>query len=175
MSDLVLAAQVAEIAMCFTGDFLNPDEKIYTLDYYKELCKKCVDAGAHMIAIKDMAGLLKPAHARPMIEIIRSVCDLPIHFHTHNTSSAQLATLHAMADAGCDIVDGCFAAFADGTSQPSLNAFIATMEGRPRDPKINWKQLEGLDAYWASVRDMYSPFESGMKAMTARVFQHQAV
>mmetsp|Transcript_68620 Transcript_68620/g.160845 ORF Transcript_68620/g.160845 Transcript_68620/m.160845 type:complete len:1266 (+) Transcript_68620:64-3861(+) len=165
--------KVAEIAMCFTGDFLSPDEKIYTLDYYKDLCKKCVDAGAHMIAIKDMAGLLKPAHAAPMVQVIRSVCDLPIHFHTHNTSSAQLATLHAMADAGCDIVDGCFAAFADGTSQPSLNAFLATMQGRPRDPKIDYRQLEGLDAYWASVRDMYSPFESGMKAMTARVFQHQ--
>ncbi|CAE7803712.1 pyc [Symbiodinium sp. CCMP2456] len=165
--------KVAEIAMCFTGDFLSPDEKIYTLDYYKDLCQKCVDAGAHMIAIKDMAGLLRPAHAAPMIQVIRSVTDLPIHFHTHNTSSAQLATLHAMADAGCDIVDGCFAAFADGTSQPSLNAFLATMEGRPRDPKINYRKLEGLDAYWSSVRDMYSPFESGMKAMTARVFQHQ--
>jgi len=165
--------KVAEVAMCFTGDFLNPGEKIYTLDYYRDLCKKCVDAGAHMIAIKDMAGLLKPAHAAPIIQTIRSVTDLPIHFHTHNTSSAQLATLHAMADAGCDIVDGCFAALADGTSQPSLNAFLATMQGRPRDPKIDYRKLEGLDAYWAYVRDMYSPFESGMKAMTARVFEHQ--
>jgi len=165
--------KVAEVAMCFTGDFLSPKEKIYTLDYYRELCKKCVDAGAHMIAIKDMAGLLKPGHAAPLVQTIRGVTDLPIHFHTHNTSSAQLATLHAMAEAGCDIVDGCFAAFADGTSQPSLNAFIATMEGRPRDPKIDYRKLEGLDAYWAYVRDMYSPFESGMKAMTARVFEHQ--
>jgi len=132
-----------------------------------------VKSGAHMIGIKDMAGLLKPAHAAPLIQTIRSVTELPIHFHTHNTSSAQLSTLHAMADAGCDIVDGCFAAFADGTSQPSLNAFLATMEGRPRDPKIDYRKLEGLDAYWACVRDMYSPFESGMKAMTARVFQHQ--
>lgn len=126
-----------------------------------------------MIAIKDMAGLLKPAHAKPMIDVIRSVCDLPIHFHTHNTSSAQLATLHAMTDAGCDVVDGCFAAWADGTSQPSLNAFIATMEGKPRETGIDYKQLEPLDQYWAFVRDMYSVFESGMKAMTARVFDHQ--
>jgi len=165
--------KVAEVTMCFTGDFLSPKEKIYTLDYYRDLCKKCVEAGAHMIAIKDMAGLLKPGHAAPLVKTIRGVTDLPIHFHTHNTSSAQLATLHAMAEAGCDIVDGCFAAFADGTSQPSLNAFIATMEGRPRDPKIDYRKLEGLDAYWAYVRDMYSPFESGMKAMTARVFEHQ--
>jgi len=167
------ANKVAEVAMCFTGDFLSKKEKIYTLEYYKDLCKKCVDAGAHMIAIKDMAGLLKPAHAKPLVDIVRSVCDLPVHFHTHNTSSAQLATLHAMADAGCDVVDGCFAAWADGTSQPSLNAFIATMEGRPRDTGIDFKELELLDQYWAFVRDMYSVFESGMKAMTARVFDHQ--
>jgi acetyl-CoA carboxylase carboxyl transferase alpha subunit len=167
------AKKVAEVAMCFTGDFMSPDEKIYTLEYYKDLCKKCVDAGAHMIAIKDMAGLLKPGHAAPLVKVIRSVCDLPVHFHTHNTSSAQLATLHAMTDAGCDIVDGCFAALADGTSQPSLNAFVATRQGMPRDPKIDYKKLEPLDQYWAFVRDMYSPFESGMKAMTARVFEHQ--
>jgi len=167
------AKKVAEVAMCFTGDFLDPAEKIYTLEYYKDLCKKCVDAGAHMIAVKDMAGLLKPGHAAPLIKVIRSVCDLPVHFHTHNTSSAQLATLHAMTDAGCDIVDGCFAALADGTSQPSLNAFVATRAGMPRDPKIDYKTLEPLDQYWAFVRDMYSPFESGMKAMTARVFEHQ--
>jgi len=167
------AKKVAEVAMCFTGDFLNPDEKIYTLEYFKDLCKKCVDAGAHMLAIKDMAGLLKPGHAGPLMKVIRSVCDLPVHFHTHNTSSAQLATLHAMADAGCDVVDGCFAALADGTSQPSLNAFVATRAGMSRDPKIEYRTLEPLDQYWAFVRDMYSPFESGMKAMTARVFEHQ--
>jgi acetyl-CoA carboxylase carboxyl transferase alpha subunit len=167
------ANKVAEVAMCFTGDFLSPSEKIYTLEYYKDLCKKCVDAGAHMIAIKDMAGLLKPGHAKPLMDVIREVTDLPTHFHTHNTSSAQLATLHAMTDAGCDVVDGCFAAWADGTSQPSLNAFIATRESMPRPTGINYKNLEKLDAYWAFVRDMYSPFESGMKAMTARVFDHQ--
>jgi len=167
------AKKVAEVAMCFTGDFLSADEKIYTLAYYKDLCKKCVDAGAHMIAIKDMAGLLKPGHAGPLVKVCREVCDLPLHFHTHNTSSAQLATLHAMTDAGCDVVDGCFASMADGTSQPSLNAFVATRQGMPRDPKIDYKMLEPLDQYWAFVRDMYSPFESGMKAMTARVFEHQ--
>lgn len=168
------AKKVAEVAMCFTGDFLDPKEKIYTLQYFKDLCKKCVDAGAHMLAIKDMAGLLKPAHAAPLMKVIREVCDLPVHFHTHNTSSAQLATLHAMTDAGCDIVDGCFAALADGTSQPSLNAFVATRQGMPRDPCVgHFSTLEPLDQYWAFVRDMYSPFESGMKAMTARVFEHQ--
>jgi pyruvate carboxylase len=167
------ANKVAEVAMCFTGDFLNKEEKIYTLDYFTDLCKKCVAAGAHMIAIKDMAGLFKPGHAAPMIKAIRSVCDLPIHYHTHNTSSAQLAVLHALTDAGCDVVDACFAAWADGTSQPSLNAFVATREGLPRDPLIDYRHLELLDQYWSFVRDMYAVFESGMKAMTARVFEHQ--
>jgi pyruvate carboxylase len=167
------AKKVAEVAICFTGDFLKAEEQIYTLDYYKDMCKKVVDAGAHMIAIKDMAGLLKPAHAKPLIDAFRSICDLPIHFHTHNTSSAQLATLHAMTDAGCDIVDTCFASWADGTSQPSLNAFVATMEGRPRDPLIDYRMIEPLDQYWAFVRDMYGVFESGIKAMTARVWEHQ--
>merc|ERR1712130_408510 len=167
------ANKVAEVALCFTGDFLLPSEKIYTLEYYKNLAQKCVDAGAHMLAIKDMAGLLKPAHAKPLMEVIRSVTNLPVHFHTHNTSSAQLATLHAMTDAGCEIVDGCFAALADGTSQPSLNAFVATRSLMPRDPLIDYRSLEPLDQYWSFVRDMYSPFESGMKAMTARVFEHQ--
>lgn len=167
------ARKVAEVAVCFTGDFLSPKEKIYTLEYYREVAKKCAEAGAHMIAIKDMAGLLKPGHAKPLVDVIREVCDLPIHFHTHNTSSAQLATLHAMADAGCDVLDGCFSAWADGTSQPSINAFIATMESRPRETKIDYRELELLDQYWAFVRDMYSVFESGMKAMTARVFEHQ--
>merc|ERR1719265_1767099 len=135
------AKKIAEVAMCFTGDFLNPNEKIYTLDYYKDLCKKCVAAGAHMIAIKDMAGLLKPPHAKPLMDVIRQVCDLPVHFHTHNTSSAQLATLHAMTDAGCDVVDGCFASMADGTSQPSLNAFVSPRATMPRDPLVDYKLL----------------------------------
>jgi acetyl-CoA carboxylase carboxyltransferase component/pyruvate/oxaloacetate carboxyltransferase/biotin carboxyl carrier protein len=165
--------KVANVAMCFTGDFLNPEERIYTLDYYTKLAKQCVDAGAHMLTIKDMAGLLKPAHAAPLIEAIRSVTDLPIHFHTHNTSSAQLATLHAMANVGCDIVDACMASIADTTSQPSLNAFCATMEGHPRDPKIDHKSLEPLDNYWMRIREQYSVYESGMLSGSASVYHHQ--
>jgi len=165
--------KVANVALCFTGDFLNPNEKIYTLDYYKNLAEKCVKAGAHMLSIKDMAGLLKPRHCKPLIDTIRSVTDLPLHFHTHNTSSAQLATLHAMADAGCDIVDACMSSVADTTSQPSLNAFCATMETHPRDPKIDYKTLEPLDNYWMRVREFYTIYESGMLAGSANVFHHQ--
>jgi len=152
---------------------LKPEEKIYTLDYYKNLAEKCVKAGAHMLSIKDMAGLLKPRHCKPLVDTIRSVTDLPIHFHTHNTSSAQLATLHAMADAGCDIVDSCMASVADTTSQPSLNAFCATMETHPRDPQIDYKLLEPLDNYWMRIREFYCIYESGMLAGSANVFHHQ--
>lgn len=165
--------KVASVALCFTGDFLNPDEKIYTLDYYTDLAKKCVDAGAHMLSIKDMAGLLKPLHAEPLIKALRGVTDLPIHFHTHNTSSGQLATLHAMTNAGCDIVDACMASMADTTSQPSLNAFCATMETHARSPGIDYRTLEPLDNYWMRVREFYSIYESGMLAGSANVFHHQ--
>jgi len=165
--------KVANVALCFTGDFLDPEEKIYTIEYYTDLAQKCVDAGAHMLSIKDMAGLLKPRHAEPLIKAIRSVTDLPIHFHTHNTSSAQLATLHAMANAGCDIVDACMASVADTTSQPSLNAFCATMKTHPRDPQIDYRTLEPLDNYWMRVREFYSIYESGMLAGSANVFHHQ--
>lgn len=165
--------KVANVALCFTGDFLSKEEKIYTLDYYTNLAKQCVAAGAHMLTIKDMAGLLMPGHAAPLVNAIRSVTDLPIHFHTHNTSSAQLATLHAMAAAGCDIVDACMASVADTTSQPSLNAFCATMKGLPRDPQIDFKSLEPLDIYWMRAREFYSIYESGMLAGSASVYRHQ--
>lgn len=165
--------KVANVALCFTGNFLCEKETIYTLDYYTNLAKQCVDAGAHMLTIKDMAGLVMPGHCAPLINAIRSVTDLPIHFHTHNTSSAQLATLHAMAAAGCDIVDACMASVADTTSQPSLNAFCATMHGLPRDPQIDFKSLEPLDTYWMRVREFYSVYESGMLAGSASVYHHQ--
>jgi pyruvate carboxylase len=165
--------KIAEVCICFTGDFLSPTEKIYTLDYYKDLAKKISAAGAHIIGIKDMAGLVKPQMAAPFIAAIRSVSDLPIHFHTHNTSSASLATVINMANAGCDIVDLAIASMADTTSQCSLNAFLAAMEGHPRDPGIPFLNLEKLDIYWSQVRTLYQPFESGLKCGSARVYEHQ--
>ena len=105
--------RVAEVCICFSGDFCSDEEKIYTLKYYKETAKAAADAGAHMLAIKDMAGLLKPRHAAPLIRAIRDVSDLPIHFHTHCTSSASLASALAMANAGCEIVDTAISSMAD--------------------------------------------------------------
>lgn len=163
--------KVAEVCLCYTGNLLQ--SSIYTVDYYKNLAKEAADAGAHIIGIKDMAGLLRPLEVAPLLNAIREVTDLPIHFHTHATSSGALATCLEMARCGCDIIDFATASMADGTSQPSLNAFVAMMEGAPNDTGINYLNLEVYDMYWAKVRDMYSPFESGMKSGSARVYEHQ--
>ena len=167
------AGKIAEVCICFTGNFLSADEDIYTLDYFKDLARRIDAAGAHMIAIKDMAGLMKPQMAAPFVAAVRSVTKLPLHFHTHNTSSASLATALEMARAGCDVVDGCMASMADTTSQPSLNALIASTEGAARDTGIDYLTLEPLDGVWSRIRTLYAPFESGLRAGTARVYDHQ--
>jgi acetyl-CoA carboxylase carboxyl transferase alpha subunit/acetyl-CoA carboxylase carboxyl transferase beta subunit len=165
------AGKIAEVCVCYTEDVLTSE--IYNTEYYQKVVQQAVDAGAHMIGIKDMAGLCKPLAARPLLAAIREVTDLPVHFHTHATSSASLATCMEMAMAGCDIVDFCAASMADGTSQPSLNAFLAAMAGHERDPQIDYLKLEPYDQYWSKVREMYSPFESGMLSGTARVYDHE--
>src|SRR5213075_1138379 len=109
-------------ALCYTGDLLDPDEKLYTLDYYLDLARKIVDAGAHILAIKDMAGLLRPAAAAKLVTALRAEFDLPVHLHTHDTAGGQLATLMAAINAGVDAVDVASAALAGTTSQPSASA-----------------------------------------------------
>ena len=167
------ANKIAEVCICFTGDFLSADEQIYTLDYYTQRAREAAAAGAHIIAIKDMAGLVKPGHAAPLITAIRSVCDLPIHFHTHSTSGVSLATALAMVDAGCDIVDTAIASMSENTPQPNMNAFLASLAGHRRDPQINYLDLEALNTYWRITRTLYAPFENGMNSGSARVFEHQ--
>ncbi|CAM9310439.1 unnamed protein product [Ectocarpus sp. 6 AP-2014] len=166
------AGKVAEVCVCYTSDLQT--SSIFTVDYYKGVAKSAAEAGAHMIGIKDMAGLLKPRSAPLLVEAIRSVTDLPIHFHTHATSSCSLATALEMARAGCDVIDFATASMADCTSQPSLNGFLASTEGSEMAPEgTGYLGLEPYDVYWSRVRDMYSPFENGMKSGTARVFDHQ--
>lgn len=165
------ANKVAEVCICYTGDFTESD--VYTLDYYKELAASIEAAGAHMIGIKDMAGLMKPQLVRPFVEAVRSVTTIPLHYHGHNTSSANLAVIVEMTACGVDIVDACLASMADTTSQPSINAFLASVQGTPRDPKIPYMALENLDRYYGLLRELYEPFESGMKSGTARVFDNE--
>lgn len=161
--------KVAEVCICYTGNVLTSE--IYNLEYYASLAKEIEAAGAHMLCIKDMAGLLRPFEAGPFLAAIRAVTNLPVHFHTHATSSLSLATCLEMRRHGCDIIDFATASLADGTSQPSLNAFLASLP--LEDTGIRFLDLEPYDVYWSKVRDMYVPFESGMKSGSARVFEHQ--
>lgn len=169
---VLATGKVAEVCVCYTGNVLQ--SPIYHLDYYKALAVEIKASGAHLLGIKDMAGLLRPLEVEPLMRCLReAVGDMPIHFHTHATSSGSLATCMEMARCGCNVIDCCTASMADGTSQPSLNALIAMLEGGARDTGINFLDLEPYDMYWSGVRDLYGPFESGMKSGTARVYEHQ--
>lgn len=164
---------VAEVALCYTGDLLDPAETIYTLDYYLELAQRIVDAGAHILAIKDMAGVLRPAAAAKLVTALRDRFDLPVHLHTHDTVGGQLATLMAAVNAGVDAVDVASAALAGTTSQPSASAPVAALAHTERDTGIDLAAISSLEPYWEAVRRLYSPFESGLAAPTGRVYQHE--
>ena len=164
---------IAEVALCYTSDILDPQEQLYTLDYYLKLAEQIVDAGAHVLAIKDMAGLLRPAAATKLVTALRENFDLPIHVHTHDTAGGQLATLYAAAAAGADAVDAASAAMAGTTSQPSLSALVASFENTERDTQISLNAVSDLEPYWESVRKVYAPFESGLAGPTGRVYRHE--
>ncbi|MHA7190856.1 pyruvate carboxylase [Arthrobacter sp. MDT2-16] len=164
---------VAEVALCYTADMLDPAETLYTLDYYLELAQRIVDAGAHILAIKDMAGLLRPAAAAKLVTALRERFDLPVHLHTHDTAGGQLATLLAAVDAGVDAVDVASAALAGTTSQPSASALVAALAHTPRDTGLDLGSVCALEPYWEAVRRMYAPFESGLPGPTGRVYRHE--
>ncbi len=164
---------VAEVGICYTGNLLDPKEDLYTLDYYLKLAKQIVDAGAHIIAIKDMAGLLRPQAAAKLVTALRAEFDLPIHLHTHDTAGGQLATLMAAIDAGVDAVDVASAPMAGTTSQPSASALVAALANTDRDSGISLDEITALEPYWEAVRNVYAPFESGLAGPTGRVYRHE--
>jgi pyruvate carboxylase len=164
---------LAEVGLCYTGNLNDPREDLYTLDYYLRLAEKIVDAGAHIIAIKDMAGLLRPAAARTLVTALRERFDLPVHLHTHDTAGGQLATLLAAVDAGVDAVDAASAAMAGTTSQPPLSALVAALEHTERDTGLSLRAVCDLEPYWEAVRRLYAPFESGLPGPTGRVYDHE--
>jgi pyruvate carboxylase len=161
------------VALCYTSDLLNPAEPIYTLDYYLRLAEQMVDAGAHVLAIKDMAGLLRPEAGRRLVTALRERFDLPVHLHTHDTTGGQLATLLAAIDAGVDAVDVANSAMSSTTSQPPMSALIMALQHTPRQPDIDPKAVLDLEPYWEAVRRLYAPFESGLPAPTGRVYSHE--
>lgn len=164
---------VAEVALCYTGDLLDPNETIYTLDYYLALADRIVAAGAHILAIKDMAGVLRPAAAAKLVTALRERFDLPVHLHTHDTAGGQLATLMAAINAGVDAVDVASASLAGTTSQPSASALVAALEHTERDTGIDLAAISSLEPYWEAVRRVYAPFESGLTSPTGRVYRHE--
>ena len=164
---------VAEVGICYTGNLLDPKEELYTLDYYLELAGKIVAAGAHILAIKDMAGLLRPEAARKLVTALRERFDLPVHLHTHDTAGGQLATLLAAVEAGVDAVDVASAPMAGTTSQPSASSLIAALADTDRDCQIPLSSVTALEPYFEAVRKIYAPFESGLPAPTGRIYDHE--
>lgn len=164
---------IAEVGISYTADLLNPNEQLYTLDYYLKLAERMVQAGAHILAIKDMAGLLRPAAAKKLVTALRERFDLPVHLHTHDTAGGQLATLLAAVDAGVDAVDVASAPMAGTTSQPSMSALVAALANTERDTGLDLAAVCQLEPYWEAVRRLYAPFESGLPGPTGRVYEHE--
>ncbi|GAB2844188.1 pyruvate carboxylase [Actinoallomurus bryophytorum] len=164
---------VAEVALCYTAELSDPSETLYTLDYYLRLAEQIVEAGAHVLAIKDMAGLLRPPAARRLVTALRERFDLPVHLHTHDTAGGQLATLTAAIDAGVDAVDAAVASMAGTTSQPSLSALVAATDHTERATGLSLTSVGDLEPYWEAVRKVYAPFESGLASPTGRVYHHE--
>ncbi|MGW1228811.1 pyruvate carboxylase [Streptomyces sp. NPDC001515] len=164
---------LAEVALCYTADLSDPGESLYTLDYYLRLAEQIVDAGAHVLAIKDMAGLLRPPAARTLVTALRERFDLPVHLHTHDTAGGQLATLMAAVDAGVDAVDAAVASMAGTTSQPPLSALVAATDHTPRATGLSLQAVGDLEPYWEATRKVYAPFESGLASPTGRIYHHE--
>ena len=164
---------IAEAAISYTGDILDPKETKYTLKYYTQLAKDLENAGAHMIAIKDMAGLLKPYAASELVSALKDTLKIPLHLHTHDTSSIQSATYLKAIEAGVDVVDVALGGLSGLTSQPNFNSVVEMMRNQKREHEFDINKLNEFSNYWEDVREMYYPFESGLKAGTAEVYQHE--
>jgi pyruvate carboxylase len=164
---------VLEATLCYTGDVSDPKRDKYPLDYYVKLAKELERMGAHFLAIKDMAGLLKPFAATKLVRALKEAVGLPIHLHTHDTSGVASATLFEATKAGVDVVDAALSPLSGLTAQPNLNSLAAVLEGSEWDPKLDREGLQLLASYWETVRDYYAPFESGLKSGTAEVYRHE--
>ena len=165
--------KICEASICYTGDITDPTRDKYPLSYYVNLAKELEGMGAHILAIKDMAGLLKPLAGYKLVKALKDEIGIPVHLHTHDTSSNAGAMLLMACQAGVDIVDAALSSISGLTSQPNLNALVAALKGSEWDPKVNEEGLQKLANYWETVRDYYAPFESGLKSGTAEVYHHE--
>jgi pyruvate carboxylase len=166
---VVEAGGVAEAAICYTADLFDASRPKYNLKYYVEMAKKLEKAGAHILGIKDMAGVCRPRAARELVRALKNEIGLPIHFHTHDTSGIAAASVLAAVEAGCDAVDGALDSMSGLTSQPNLASIAAALAGSERDPQLDLDGLQKLSDYWEGVRRYYAPFEGDIRSGTADV------
>ncbi len=167
------AGGLAEAAICYTGDIFDPQRPKYTLDYYLNLARQLEAAGAQVLGIKDMAGVCRPRAAHALVSALKQEIDLPIHFHTHDTSGIAAASVLAAVEAGCDAVDGALDAMSGLTSQPNLGSIVAALMNGERAPEVDPRALRVLSDYWEDVRRSYAPFESDIRSGTADVYHHE--
>ena len=165
--------KIVEATLCYTGNILDGKRAKYNLKYYIDKAIELRNAGSDILAIKDMAGLLRPEAAKILISELKDKVEIPVHLHTHDTSGGSIATLLAAAYAGCDIVDGAISSMSGLTSQPSLNSVIASLEGTVIQPKVSLDILDSVDPYWEEVRKMYLAYDPGVKSSTTRVYHHE--
>lgn len=173
MDAVIEANKVCEGTICYTGDLLDPARSKYDLKYYVDRAKELKAAGAHVLGLKDMAGLLKPASARVLVKTLKQEIGLPIHFHTHDTSGAAAATILAACDAGVDAVDAAMDAFSGGTSQPCLGSIVEALRHTERDTGLDMAAIREISNYWEGVRKQYTAFESGLPAPASEVYLHE--
>ena len=164
---------IAEVAICYTGDILEPGRERYTLQYYVDLAKELVGRGAHVLAIKDMAGLLKPYAAGRLVRALKDEVDVPIHLHTHDTAGVQGAAYLQAVEAGVDAIDCAFGPLSGATSQPNLQSVVAMLAESPRASELDYRRLLPFDAYWEAVRGEYRAFDKGPRHGSAEVYQHE--
>jgi pyruvate carboxylase len=173
MEAVLRTGAICEAAICYTGDILDPRRPKYDLKYYVELARELEKMGAHILAIKDMAGLCKPAAAEKLIRTLKQEIGIPIHFHTHDTAGIQAGAIYQAAEVGVDIADGALAPLSGGTSQPNLNTLLAALRFTPRDPGLCSEHLDAVADYWRAAREFYTPFESPVLPATSDLYQHE--
>ncbi|MGE5629889.1 MAG: pyruvate carboxylase [Caulobacteraceae bacterium] len=173
LDEALKSGKVAEVAICYTGDILDEKREKYSLKYYVDTAVEIERMGAHILGIKDMAGLLKPYAAKKLVETLKRYISIPIHLHTHDTSGNGIATVMMAANAGVDIADAAFNSMAGLTSQPALNSIVAALANTDRDTGIGLDDIQKLSDYWYDTRKLYEPFESGLKSGTAEIYRYE--
>ena len=173
MNAVLETNKICEASICYTGDILNPERAKYDLKYYVSMAKELEAAGAHILGLKDMAGLLKPAAATMLIKTLKTEIGIPIHLHTHDTSGIAASTILAASEAGVDAVDTAMDAFSGGTSQPCLGSIVEALRHTERDTELDIDDVRQINNYWEHVRDQYVAFESGSSAPASEVYLHE--